>query len=74
MMMLLISGLILSKKKKKKKKKMIVFDHLLFGLCGLGNLSKRILHRTMLLFPTYKAQTRCYVHFLVSFVMDCGFV
>lgn len=34
-MLLLISGLILKKKKKKKK----VFDNLLFGMCGHGNLS-----------------------------------
>ncbi|KAI3912426.1 hypothetical protein MKW92_042667 [Papaver armeniacum] len=40
--MLLISGLILSKKK-------IIFDDLLFGVCGVGNLSlKGILHRTVI--------------------------
>ncbi|KAI3852761.1 hypothetical protein MKW92_027492 [Papaver armeniacum] len=36
-MMLLISELILKKKKKKKNQK--VFDNLLFGMCGHGNLS-----------------------------------
>ncbi|KAI3960710.1 hypothetical protein MKW92_011954 [Papaver armeniacum] len=52
--MLLISGLILSKKKK------IVFDNLLFGMCGIGNLSlKGILHRTVISNRVFKNHIFC---------------